>query len=199
MANLDSGQSNLNMSFSVSYLGIGYSDSDSTPISGTADLTGLYDLDTRLISQVQITEVRIDAVNDLSFYVNKTWPIPDLTGSATGLGINMDSAGSSHPAGPAAVAAKLSRVCPLVTNNFVPDGNPDVPTFDTLSLQLILVTADGLADTIVWNKPVEGEGRAFARRPGRSLPTFLFHKTAYDELLATYDDLVYVDTTSSPQ
>jgi hypothetical protein len=104
--------------------------------------------------------------------------------------------GQPVPADTAALNAKLTQLCPLRTNNFHPEGNPDVPTFDTLSLQLIVVTSDHRADTVVYSIPGEGSGKVYARCPGRAEPTFLFYKTAYDKLIGRYDDLVSKDTTA---
>lgn len=105
--------------------------------------------------------------------------------------------GQPAPVDSAALDAKLKLVCPLRNNSFVPEGNPDVPTFDTLSLQLIVVKNDQSADTVVYNIPGEKSGKVFARYPGRPEPTFLFYKTAYDKLVAHYDDLIVKDTTAS--
>lgn len=105
--------------------------------------------------------------------------------------------GDPAPVDSAALAEKLKLVCPLRTNNFVPSGNPDVPTFDTLSLQLVAVTKDRRADTVVYNIPGEESGKVFGRRPGRPEPTFLFFKTAYEKLVARYDDMIVKDTTDS--
>jgi len=101
------------------------------------------------------------------------------------------------PVDTAVLNAKLTQICPLRTNNFHPEGNPDVPTFDTLGLQLIVVANDGRADTLVYNIPGEGSGKVYARRPGRPEPTFLFYKTAYDKLVTHYEDLIVKDTTAS--
>ena len=102
-----------------------------------------------------------------------------------------------QPVDTAAVGAKLAKICPLVASAFHPDGNPNVPTFDTLSLQLIVVTNDRYADTVVWNIPGEGQGRVFARRPGHPLPAFIFTKAQYEALSGRFKDLVFVDTTAS--
>jgi len=101
------------------------------------------------------------------------------------------------PCDSAALNAKLRLVCPLRTNNFVPDGNPNVPTFDTLSLQLVVVTRDNRADTVVYNIPGKDSGKVFGRYPGRDEPTFLFYKTAYDNLITHYDDMIVKDTTAA--
>ena len=102
-----------------------------------------------------------------------------------------------QPVNSDSLKAKLAQICPLRTNNYHPEGNPDVPTFDTLSLQLIVVTNDRRADTIVYNIPGEGLGKVYARRPGRPEPTYLFYKTAYDKLIADFDNLTVKDTTAS--
>jgi hypothetical protein len=105
--------------------------------------------------------------------------------------------GQPLPADTAAVNAKLTQLCPLRTNNFHPEGNPDVPTFDTLSLHLIVVTSDHRADTVVYNIPGKDSGKVYARYPGHPEPTFLFYKTAYDRLVARHEDLIVKDTTAS--
>jgi hypothetical protein len=102
-----------------------------------------------------------------------------------------------QPADTAAVSGILGEVAPLRIANYHPDSNPKHPSFDTLSLQLIVVTTDHKADTVIYNKPGEKEGRVFAKRPGTTLPIFLFHKTAYDDLALRFDDLVFKDTTAA--
>jgi len=101
--NVNSAQSNITMGFDISASVASFSDSGSSPLSGTANLTGLYDLDTRKISQVQITSLDMDAVNNLHFH--DTSSIFTLDAYANNLAVKMDASGSSHPAGPSAVDA----------------------------------------------------------------------------------------------
>ena len=55
----------------------------------------------------------------------------------------------------------------------------------------------GYVHWVIYNIPGKDSGKVFGRLPGRSQPTFLFYKTAYEKLLAHYDDMIVKDTTDA--
>jgi hypothetical protein len=93
---------------------------------------------------------------------------------------------------------KLRMLSPLRADAFPVEGDPSIPKFDTLGLQLIVHATDGRADTLVWNPVAETESqRTWAIRPGRPYPAYIFFRGSYDRLLGRYETLVKHDSTSA--
>lgn len=101
-----------------------------------------------------------------------------------------------QPADSAAVSRILYRMCPFSTHTFLPDGSPDAPDFSSLALQLIMVQANGTADTVIWAEQEPDEQRLFARLPGQDLPIFLFGEQVFNEIAYPFDSLV---VSASPE
>jgi hypothetical protein len=93
---------------------------------------------------------------------------------------------------------KLRKLSPLRADAFPMDGDPNIPKFDTLGLQLIVHASDGRADTLVWQRVDEKETqRTWAIRPGRPYPVYIFFRGSYDRLLGRYETLIKYDSTST--
>ena len=101
------------------------------------------------------------------------------------------------PADTAIANLKLRKLSPLRADAFPMEGDPNIPKFDTLGLQLIVHASDGRADTLIWQRVDEKETqRTWAIRPGRPYPVYIFFRGSYDRLLGRYETLVRHDSTS---
>lgn len=105
----------------------------------------------------------------------------------------------SRPADPEAAAELVARVAQLKVDAYHPEGNPDVGSFDTLALQLIVTTSSGSADTLIVNHIPEGHQRMFVRRPSRPIPVYLFFQRNYDRLQGRFEDLVALTEPNNPE
>jgi hypothetical protein len=102
------------------------------------------------------------------------------------------------PADTAITNLKLRKLSPLRADAFPMDGDPNIPKFDTLGLQLIIHASDGRADTLVWQRVDDKETqRTWAIRPGRPYPVYIFFRGSYDRLLGRYETLIKHDSTSA--
>ncbi len=129
------------------------------------------------------------------------WIYPDeevrLARSADGIWMAWSSAAGEQRADSAAVSRVLKRMCPFSTHTFLPDGNPKEPDFNSLALQLIMVQADGTADTVIWAEKEPDEQRLFARLPGQEKPIFLFGQPVYNQIAYPFDSLVVSESVES--
>jgi len=93
---------------------------------------------------------------------------------------------------------KLRKLSPLRADAFPIEGDPNIPKFDTLGLQMIVHLTDGRADTLVWNHVAEKETqRTWAIHPGRSYPVYIFFRGSYDRLIGRFETLVKQDSTAA--
>jgi hypothetical protein len=118
----------------------------------------------------------------------RVWRAPDRSWRVWATGTS-----GEKPVDTAILNVRLRRLCPLRADAFAPEGGSNVANLSNPSLQLIISTSQGRADTLMWNPIGEqggGEPRTYAFFPGRPQPLLVFFKGSYDRIIGRYEDLV---------
>ncbi|HEX9750511.1 MAG TPA: DUF4340 domain-containing protein [candidate division Zixibacteria bacterium] len=106
--------------------------------------------------------------------------------------------GDARPVDTSIANFKIAYVSRLRADALVPESAEIVAQLDNPAQQLVVVGADGRADTLQWNTIREEDvGRTYAFRSGHSKPIYIFFKGSYDRLFSRFSDLVRKDSTDS--